>query len=68
MTTLTEMKRYMQTQVKFHRDPLTHEVSATLMAEEAADHFRHIDWLDDETHDIWQAAFEVSEEADKDIR
>ena len=39
----------------------TDEINSTLLAESAADHFGHDEWLDDETHFVWDAAFEVVE-------
>lgn len=39
----------------------TGEINATLLAESAAEHFNHREWLDDETHFVWDAAVEVAE-------
>lgn len=36
------------------------EVNSTLLAESAAEHFDHQEWLDDETHFVWDAAAEVA--------
>ena len=43
-----------------HIDHLTGEINTTGLAEDAAWHFDHDDWLDDETHDVWDAAIEVA--------
>jgi len=38
------------------------EVNCTKLAEEAAKHLDHDEWLDDETHWIWDMAFEVADD------
>ena len=55
---------WMSTPDKIHdaTDPETGEVSATYLAEEAAEHFGHPEWLDDEAHEVWEAAAVVAQE------
>ena len=40
-------------------------MTCTELAEEAAIYFDHDKWLDDETHWIWELAFEVVEDAER---
>jgi hypothetical protein len=44
-------------------DRRTGEVCLTTLAEETAHDLGHSEWLDDETHPIWDLAIEVSEDA-----
>lgn len=41
------------------------EVNYTRLAEEAAHYFDHDEWLDDETHWIWDLALQEGERAEK---
>lgn len=43
-------------------DPRTGEVNLTRLAEECAFVLNHPDWLDDETHPVWDWAIEAAEE------
>ena len=45
----------------YYFEPGTGEVNSTLLAESAAEHFNHHEWLDDETHFVWEAAVEAAE-------
>lgn len=45
-------------------DEDTGEVSATALAEEAAERLGHPEWLDDETHFVWEVAAEIADELD----
>jgi hypothetical protein len=54
------MLLYMQSKAGDHLfDGKTGELNTTLLAENAAHAFDHDEWLDDETHYIWEVAFEV---------
>ena len=37
----------------------SYDGNATALAEDAADRLDHLEWLDDETHVIWDCAVEV---------
>lgn len=37
-------------------------VNSTNLAELAADHFNHDEWLDDETHWLWELIYELCHE------
>ena len=56
------IKAYMLTCYEFSRDKQTGEIDCTLLAEDAADYFDSLDWLDDETHVVWDIAFDVATE------
>jgi hypothetical protein len=43
------------------------EINMTALAEAAAHQFDHDEWLDDETHWVWDAAFEASQRAEKEL-
>jgi hypothetical protein len=56
-------KNFMRSQItEGHIDSLTGEVNCTSLAESTAHHFNQDGALDDETHDIWVWAYQVSEE------
>lgn len=57
-----QVKRYMRQTWRDHRERETGEVIATPLAEDAAWTFGHNEWLDDETHWVWDLAVEVAEE------
>jgi len=44
------------------------EVNYTRLAENAAWHFDHDEWLDDETHWVWDVALEAGEEGTRQRR
>jgi hypothetical protein len=48
-------------------DKRTLEINTTLLAESAAHEFDRHMWLDDETHWIWELAFQVGEIIEKEI-
>lgn len=54
------IKAHMRRVVDLAIERETGEVNATLLAELCADDLDHPEWLDDETHDIWDAACEVA--------
>lgn len=62
MTPKSAIKFFMLSEGESIRDQQTGEVSPTILAELAADHFDHNEWLDDETNDVWDIAVEVSNE------
>lgn len=39
------------------------EINCTKLAEDTAHALDHDEWLDDDTHDVWDCAVEISEEA-----
>lgn len=45
------------------RDRITREPQFTQLAEAAADAFEAWEWLDDETHEVWDLAIEAFEYA-----
>lgn len=45
-------------------DKVTDEVDYTALAEGAAGHFEHDEWLDESTHWVWNAAVNVGGEHD----
>jgi hypothetical protein len=54
-----EIEKYMESIKEYHYDSKLGDYNMTYMAEDAADHFDHDEWLDDETHIVWEAAFNV---------
>jgi hypothetical protein len=56
-----KVKRYMQKEVKNLVDRRTGEVNTTQLAENAAHEFDHDEWLDEETHWVWDLAVDVAE-------
>ena len=40
-------------------DPVTGEYNATLLAEHTAYEYNHPEWLDDDTHMVWDAAVDA---------
>lgn len=46
-------------------DNTCNEVNMTQLAENAAHHFDHDEWLDIETHWVWDLAFRISQLHDK---
>lgn len=61
--TKSSVRSYMVSIVEDHRDPITGEINATGLAEDAAAAFDANDLdgpLDDETHWIWDVALEVA--------
>ena len=42
-----------------YREALTGEPEYTALAEAAADHFGRLEWLDEETHWIWDVAIDA---------
>jgi len=64
MITKEQVRDWMRNEVNEHgdyREAVTCKINCTLLAEGAADHFNHWEWLDDETHFVWDAAFEVAD-------
>lgn len=65
MITKNQIKNYMLNELAanpdLYIDSMTGEISATTLAESAAQNFNRFDWLDDETADVWDIAVEVSE-------
>jgi len=60
--TRKKVRRYMQNVIEGHRDSLTGEVNCTTLAEDAAMEFERMEeWLEDETHFVWDIAIEVAE-------
>ena len=45
-----------------------YEVNYTRLAENAAWHFNHDEWLDDECHWVWELAIQVGCEAEDEMR
>lgn len=69
MTTRQQITRTMNTLiaqgVAYDRDcPDTNFVNLTELAEAAAHELDHDEWLDDETHEVWDLAIEVAEKSD----
>lgn len=56
-----KVKRYMQKEAQHVEDRRTGEVNTTQLAENAAHEFDHDEWLDDETHWVWDLAVDVVE-------
>jgi len=56
-----EILNWARLQASDYIDGATGEVNETHLAEEVADHFGHPEWLADETHYVWDAALEASE-------
>ncbi len=57
--TRQQVKRWMQEHAHEHYD--CDCVGTTKLAEACADEFEHWEWLDDETHWIWEVAVEVAD-------
>jgi len=54
------MLRHVQSSEGGHLiDRRSGEINATLLAENAAHAFDHDEWLDDETHYVWELALEI---------
>ena len=62
MRTTLEVRRYMRSVRINHADTTTNEVDMTSLAEDAAHAFDCDSWLDDDTHWVWDLAFNVAEE------
>lgn len=54
MVTTGQIKTHMQ--VLLAEDP---SMNSTQLAESTAWDFNHDEWLDDETHEVWDIAFDV---------
>lgn len=56
-----EVLRWMRSAIAdgSYRDPATGEPEFTQLAEAAAEHFLHDDWLDDEQHPVWEWAIQA---------
>lgn len=50
-----EVRRWMRAHVRAYLDDCN-EVNLTKLAEDAAHEFEHDDWLDVETHEVWELA------------
>ncbi len=63
MITKRQIKRYMKLNVEDNlQEHSPWEVNCTALATDAAiNGFDHPEWLDDETHEVWDAAVEVAE-------
>lgn len=48
-------------------DKITGETGPTQIAEAVAHDLGHAEWLDDETHPVWDIAAEVAEAADEEV-
>lgn len=53
---------YMRTVAAEHVEPHTGEVNSTLLAEDAAYHFEHPEWLDVSEHEVWDLSVDVAQE------
>lgn len=62
MTLYHQLAAYMFHNKWDHIDPATGEVSATTLAEDTAiNGFNKPEWLDDETHIVWEVAVDIAE-------
>lgn len=59
--TKASIKRHMRTIARDHVDPDTDEMNCTALAESTAHHFGRDEWLDDDTHIVWDLAIEIAE-------
>lgn len=59
----TAIRNWMQMNIREHRDPATLEVNCTTLAEAAAQHFDHAEWLGDSTNQVWDLAIQTEQRA-----
>lgn len=57
----SEIMEYMTANREDNVDSETCEINATQLAEDTAWALGHAEWLDDETHVVWDIAVEVSQ-------
>ena len=62
---IDEIKLWIWQNAAGHLDPNTLEINCTSLAEEAANHFGHPDWLDDSQHVVWDLAVDMGELTEK---
>jgi len=67
MTHFTELFHWCMANAHQHTEPhRTCEVNSTSLAEACAHAHGHDEWMDDEIHDVWDAAAEAAEQFEKD--
>jgi hypothetical protein len=59
------IRDWMRRHVEEHRDRKTDEINCTGLAESCAFDLGHAEWLDDETHEVWDVAVTVAHEAER---
>ena len=58
----SKVKKYMKSVLSDYYDPQLLDINLTRLAEGTADHFNHDEWLDDESHWVWDLAVDAVEE------
>lgn len=64
MTTKKQVRRFMRMELEDRDHPdlwFDGEINYTRLVENAAWHFDHDEWLDDETHWVWDLAVEIAD-------
>ena len=56
-----EIIKYVESIKQEHYDPALLDYNLTSLAKDAADHFGHDDWLDDESHPLWEIVSDVTQ-------